>query len=724
MNKRNITSYCLTSNLESYNSLVTDLRSINIHNTKNFIVNNSFIPRMIKRRGVSLDHSKKLDSHIRLLKLLNNQEKGYYLIVEEDITIHQKIDIEEIVNSSPDFDILYLGGVNHYHKPYAVNDFFYKCRFSFASHAYIVKSSFIPNLIDEYEKRTSEIEVMSAYMQQNNVGSWYGTIHNIITKNNSIYQNYKLKDLDPQNFVWILKDNSDNNMEIKYSIRSVLKYHPNATITIIGGKPNWYLGNHHYIADKNKCPYVNAWEKIEYACTLFDTFIYMDDDFYLMQPFEQKHYYNKTMLCNLEEHNIKDSTENNQWSKVLIASKKAMPESALMHCMHIPLPIISKNFLEISKEYPQRLEAPSLVPRQIYCHNETNFRPYHFMGDLKFLALREVPKSFFDIDGNKTKNTPFFSIGDQIDEFIPLLENLYPKRSPLEELNIFGCDVEWWCFDRIATKMKSYLDLDITKVYSTEVNLFMNDINWVHAFNWRIITKVKNANVISMGIYDHRSWKEQKDLFKIAVEKVDFICASSSFIKEDLQNHGITKPIYIITDGVDFELFKRHEINNGKIQYLWAGRTKIWNAVKRVDVIEECMRDLKIERFNIQNYDIEKIPHHEMPNLYANNDVLICYSITEGTPNTVLEAAASGRFIITTEVGVVKELQHIIDGIIVVKSRDDLKNAIKFCEENAEKIRKLGYENAKQIRDSGIYEWENITNDLFNIYKGFKEKKS
>jgi hypothetical protein len=33
------------------------------------------------------------------------------------------------------------------------------------------------------------------------------------------------------------------NEELRYSIRSVNAFYPNATIWVVGGKPDWYIGN-------------------------------------------------------------------------------------------------------------------------------------------------------------------------------------------------------------------------------------------------------------------------------------------------------------------------------------------------------------------------------------------------------------------------------------------------------------------------------------------------
>lgn len=224
-------------------------------------------------------------------------------------------------------------------------------------------------------------------------------------------------------FAYVLGSGSKwGNNEIRYSIRSVLKFHPNAEIHIIGERPHWYQGeNHHYVPDAHECPYVNQWKKLEHACTLFDEFVYMDDDFFLLQPLEPAHYRQGT----LKEYagNKKPTTV---WNAVLEATYQAMPE-ADRHCLHAPLPIISKNFLTIAENFPQRHEAPSLVPRQIYCHYETEFE----VRDKKDLKFTVTPVK---IIREQIIGEPFFSIENNIKSriFRNWIEKLYPIPSPFE----------------------------------------------------------------------------------------------------------------------------------------------------------------------------------------------------------------------------------------------------------------------------------------------------
>lgn len=84
-------------------------------------------------------------------------------------------------------------------------------------------------------------------------------------------------------FVYICKEGI--NEELKYSIRSVVESFPDSNIWVVGGKPDWYIGNYievHQIHTK----YKNAVENLKKICSspqISNNFILMNDDFYIIK---------------------------------------------------------------------------------------------------------------------------------------------------------------------------------------------------------------------------------------------------------------------------------------------------------------------------------------------------------------------------------------------------------------------------------------------------------
>lgn len=117
-----------------------------------------------------------LNSHLKLYNHLKSINNKYHLIVEDDVIVLNNIDIENLIESAPnDWDVIYLGGVNHFFKPEVHSSKFYKCKYTFNPHAYIVKSSFLETLINRVEIRDFELDVIFAKMQSNEIGNWYCT---------------------------------------------------------------------------------------------------------------------------------------------------------------------------------------------------------------------------------------------------------------------------------------------------------------------------------------------------------------------------------------------------------------------------------------------------------------------------------------------------------------------------------------------------------------------
>ena len=102
------------------------------------------------------------------------------------------------------------------------------------------------------------------------------------------------------------------------------------------------------------------------------------------------------------------------------------------------------------------------------------------------------------------------------------------------------------------------------------------------------------------------------------------------------------------------------------------------------------------------------IPHDEMVDYYSKIDLYICMSKIEGTPNPVLESMACGVPIITTDVGIVKEVfgDKQKKYILEERTKECLKEKIKYFINNLDDIKLLQQESACQIQD---WQWKNIS---------------
>jgi hypothetical protein len=88
-------------------------------------------------------------------------------------------------------------------------------------------------------------------------------------------------------YVYICKDG--DNEELRYSIRSVLKNAPEGNIWVVGGKPEWYSGNHIAI-EQTKKKIDNARANLAAIVTtkeISNEFVLMNDDFFIVNPISE-----------------------------------------------------------------------------------------------------------------------------------------------------------------------------------------------------------------------------------------------------------------------------------------------------------------------------------------------------------------------------------------------------------------------------------------------------
>jgi len=206
-------------------------------------------------------------------------------------------------------------------------------------------------------------------------------------------------------FVWAVKHSHNEDEELRYSIRSVLKFHPDARIFVVGDLPKWYRGEHiHTIKKQGR--YHDKWNKLEIAMGAFDEFIQMDDDFYLLKPFKVAHYYYGT----IKEKAIPCKNSSTERSKLIWNSYKMFPDEN-NYMLHIPLPVCSKRFKPTDR---------FVSFRQYYCSLESKYERIEH-PDVKLRGKKE-----------EIPNAPFFSSSENIIYLLDKLKELYPNPSHCE----------------------------------------------------------------------------------------------------------------------------------------------------------------------------------------------------------------------------------------------------------------------------------------------------
>ena len=325
-------------------------------------------------------------------------------------------------------------------------------------------------------------------------------------------------------------------------------------------------------------------------------------------------------------------------------------------------------------------------------------------------------------------------------------------------------DKENWAFYNAAMQIKNnlcnYYNIDVISMEIFEDNiikllLFCSTydliffmwrglISWIYSdFSKDYIHKlgfeyeeflekyVRNKNIIT-AVYDHLYLESERERTDFVLNNVKAYTVCSKKL-EKLYNEysNDKKPMMVISDGVDLELFnmknkdKYSNIEDRTIKIGWTGNSKFTDAedddLKGLNkVIKPAIEELIAEGYDIKlevaDRNIKMIPHNEMPNYYNDIDIYICASRTEGHPDPVLEAMACGVPVISTDVGIVPEVfGEEQKKFIIERTKEELKDKIVELINNKQKFKILSDENLKQIQK---WSWKKQA----ELYKKFFNK--
>ena len=327
----------------------------------------------------------------------------------------------------------------------------------------------------------------------------------------------------------------------------------------------------------------------------------------------------------------------------------------------------------------------------------------------------------------------------------------YTREKPKIALVI---DRKGWALDNIANQIVKNLsdEFNFKKIYLDSIDclpavlLMARDCTLIH-FLWRPLPTAINDDytkqfihnlrisesdfrkeylkpkTISVAVYDHffldgADKKISLMLFSDPNSIVDCYTVSSERLKDLYcdDKEIIKKPNMVIQDGVDCKLF--HPINLDRfekyservIRIGWVGNSKwqIGNSelqdLKGIHtIIKPAISELQEEGYKIElvtsDRDDRMIPHKEMPLFYSSIDIYACASMCEGTPNPILESMACGVPVISTDVGIVREVfgPYQKQYILPERSVKAFKETLKSILDHPECLQSLSQDNLAYI---------------------------
>lgn len=146
--------------------------------------------------------------------------------------------------------------------------------------------------------------------------------------------------------VWVCRNGP--NEELRYSIRSVVANMPHNDILVVGGKPDWYTGPFFPVEtfinnrrSTNKYANVkNNLQQLVDSLQVSNEFIFMNDDFYIMQPLDRLQYYHNGLFDDKLK-TFKLYAPNASYVKMLQRTKSVLDglgiKDPLDYTLHIPM---------------------------------------------------------------------------------------------------------------------------------------------------------------------------------------------------------------------------------------------------------------------------------------------------------------------------------------------------------------------------------------------------
>ena len=226
-----------------------------------------------------------------------------------------------------------------------------------------------------------------------------------------------------------------------------------------------------------------------------------------------------------------------------------------------------------------------------------------------------------------------------------------------------------------------------------------------------------SSRALTTSVYDHMHSTEQALRARaVGFHMVDGYTVSSERLDGLYRAHDfLPSPDAVIPDGVDLEIFepasRTAERDPGApLTVGWVGNSA-WGKSQGGDpkgyfrlfepavaLLESRGVHLRVQRADPQ---VRLIAFDEMPTFYRELDVLVCSSATEGTPNPVLEAMASGVGIVSTDVGIVPQAFGPLQSRFILAHPDvqSLADAVETLGRDRELLRQVRRENRDRAAD-------------------------
>ena len=290
------------------------------------------------------------------------------------------------------------------------------------------------------------------------------------------------------------------------------------------------------------------------------------------------------------------------------------------------------------------------------------------------------------------------------------------------------CDRANWAYDAIARALVKHnpdrdLELDVLhlKGDTDRLRAVWRDYDGTFVLGWQLLGqlgwRVKQLldflepNSTITGIHSHHSFDGRRTQPDHGVppprKLVRFLAryrgvnAVSRRLAELFRDAGLEKVAYT-PNGVDIELFRpRREVGTDETLRVGFSGSKKHDWRKGIsEVIEPAAGLPGVELRLAMPAEGSYVPLEEMPAFYNELDVYVCASSSEGFSLSVLEAAASGRPIVSTRVGGSEDLiEDGVNGFLVDRDVAAIREKLELLAANRDLARAMGAANRRIVEE-------------------------
>jgi hypothetical protein len=218
-----------------------------------------------------------------------------------------------------------------------------------------------------------------------------------------------------------------NNEELRYSLRSVEKFYPDADVWVVGGKPDWYTGNFIPVP-QSSTSFSNVKNSLAAVCknkNIPDDIVVMNDDFIFVREIEDiKHYYGGTLsdkILSYRKHKASPSYIRQLANLYRFVKRRA--KVVLDFELHVPMPVKKTLLVQVISDevmwrsnygnrFVQEDTREQMEDVKVYNGGNLSFKSYDYLsGEYPFISTQD--NSFDTVYKN-------------------LLKDLFPKKSKYE----------------------------------------------------------------------------------------------------------------------------------------------------------------------------------------------------------------------------------------------------------------------------------------------------